>query len=503
MSFKRNIIASYVSQIYTAAIGIVMLPFYIRYMGAEAYGMIGFFTMLQAWFALLDLGLTPTIGRETARFNAGALDTISFRQLYRSLSCIFIGVAVSGAALLLWQASNIALHWLNVKLLPLGEVVVALKIIAVCVSLRWLGGLYRGVITGFERLVWLSGFNLIIGTFRFVIVIPVMSYFGYSIQVFFSYQVVVAICECVCLWLKSVTLLPKLSALQNASIGWSFKPVRPVLKFALSIAFTSSVWVLVTQTDKLVLSSILSLSDYGVYTLAVLVSSGIMIIGAPISTVLMPRMAHLYASGHKVEVIALYKSSTQLVSVIAGAAAITLILCANELLTVWTGNVEIAQKAAPILQLYAIGNGLLAIGAFPYYLQYARGELFYHLLGNALMVILIIPCIILAAKTYGGIGAGVVWCAMNAIYLFCWVAYVHTKLVPGVHVRWLTGDVLRIIVPALCVALLVAYLFPPSADALMNFVKILSVGCSALLVAVLASPFVRAIISTKMMRVKA
>lgn len=502
MSFKRNVIASYFSQIYTAVVGIVMLPFYIRYMGAEAYGMIGFFTMLQAWFALLDMGLTPTIGRETARFNAGAIDVLSFRRLYRSLSCIFICIAMSGAVLLLWQASNIANHWLNVKLIPVKEVVTALQIIAVCVSLRWLGGLYRGVITGFERLVWLSGFNLIIGTLRFIIVIPVMSYFGYTIQVFFSYQLVLAICECAGLWLKSLALLPRFSTLDGAAIGWSFKPVRPVLKFALSIAFTSSVWVLVTQTDKLVLSSILSLSDYGVFTLAVLVSSGIMIVGAPISTVLMPRMASLYASGQNAEIVVLYKSSTQLVSVIAGAAAITLILCADELLTVWTGNVEIAQKAAPILRLYAIGNVLLAIGAFPYYLQYARGELFYHLLGNALMVVLIIPCIILAAKGYGGVGAGVVWCFMNGLYLFCWVAYVHKKLVPGVHYRWLFGDVLQIFAPALCVALFVAYLVPPSTNSLTNFIKIFSVGCSTLLVAGLASPFVRKIISTKMMRDK-
>ena len=44
-----------------------MLPMYIKYMGAEAYGLVGFFSMLQAWFNLLDLRLTPTIGRETAR----------------------------------------------------------------------------------------------------------------------------------------------------------------------------------------------------------------------------------------------------------------------------------------------------------------------------------------------------------------------------------------------------------------------------------------------------
>ncbi|MGH9879537.1 MAG: oligosaccharide flippase family protein, partial [Nitrososphaerales archaeon] len=68
MSLKRNIIANYASQIYVTLIGIVMVPLYVRYMGAEAYGLVGFFAMLQAWFQLLDMGLTPTMARETARF---------------------------------------------------------------------------------------------------------------------------------------------------------------------------------------------------------------------------------------------------------------------------------------------------------------------------------------------------------------------------------------------------------------------------------------------------
>ncbi|WBE25080.1 oligosaccharide flippase family protein [Denitrificimonas caeni] len=68
---RHNVIASYVSQIYVAGIGILILPLYIKYMGAEAYGLVGFFTMLQACFALLDLGLTPTIARETARYHGG------------------------------------------------------------------------------------------------------------------------------------------------------------------------------------------------------------------------------------------------------------------------------------------------------------------------------------------------------------------------------------------------------------------------------------------------
>jgi O-antigen/teichoic acid export membrane protein len=67
MPLKKNILANYASQIYVTLIGIFMVPLYIKYMGAEAYGLVGFFAMLQAWFNLLDMGLTPTTARETAR----------------------------------------------------------------------------------------------------------------------------------------------------------------------------------------------------------------------------------------------------------------------------------------------------------------------------------------------------------------------------------------------------------------------------------------------------
>jgi hypothetical protein len=57
MSLKRNIFANYASQIYVALIGIVIVPLYVRYMGAEAYGLVGFNAMLQALFTYSIWGL--------------------------------------------------------------------------------------------------------------------------------------------------------------------------------------------------------------------------------------------------------------------------------------------------------------------------------------------------------------------------------------------------------------------------------------------------------------
>ena len=315
MSLKRNILASYISQIYVTLIGIIMVPMYVRYMGAEAYGLVGFFAMLQAWFQLLDMGLTPTMARETARFSGGATDALSLRRLLRALEGIFVGVAVLGAATLLAGSGVIAESWLKVQQLPLIEVQHAIMLMAVIVALRWVCGLYRGAINGFERLVWLSGFNIAIATARFVLVIPFFIYVGTSPTQFFSYQLALAVIEVVMLVWQTYHLLPKPDAGQRTP--WRWEPLRGVLKFSLSIAFTGSVWVLVTQTDKLVLSKLLTLADYAYFTLAVLVASGVMVISGPISGALLPRLSRLAASGDDAGLIRLYRHATQLVAVIA------------------------------------------------------------------------------------------------------------------------------------------------------------------------------------------
>ena len=454
--FSRNVAASYASQIYVTLVGILLLPIYIKYMGSEAYGLVGFFSMLQAWFGLLDLGLTPTIARESARYHGGDLSALTYRQLYRALSVIFVSIASLGGGALFFSSSFIATQWLNVVTLSTSDVTLAIQIMALCVALRWMCGLYRGVITGAEQLIWLSGFNILIATLRFVVVLPVMWYWGYTPLVFFIHQLIVATLEVLCFWLKASYVLPNKNTLK-IKLGWSFKPIKPVLKFALTIAFTASVWVAVTQTDKLILSGILTLEEYGYFTLAVLVANGITVISGPISSVIMPRMARLHAENKHDELILIYRKATKLVAIIAGSAASVIAVVAYPLLLAWTNDPIIANKAAPILRLYAIGNGLLAIAAFPYYLQYAKGNLRYHLIGNLLLLIFLLPSIIIAAKFYGGLGAGYAWLSINSLYLFTWVAFIHHKLEPGLHKGWFINDVLRIIVPSAVVALIIDY----------------------------------------------
>ena len=445
MGLRRNILASYASQAYVAAVGIVALPFYLRFLGAEAYGLAGFFAMLQAWFLLLDIGLTPTMARETARFRGHGVSAHDYASLVRVLRALFVCTAVAGGGLLFLLAGPIAQHWLQAAHLPVAEVENALRIMAVIVALRWMCGLYRSIVTGSEQLVWLGNFNAAFATVRSIGVLLALHHIAPTAAVFFGYQLVVAIAELALLARHAHTLVP--AGAPGRSLREAIGVVRPLVRFSLSVAFTASVWIFVTQTDKLILSKILPLAEYGYFTLAVLVAGGVMVISGPVSAALLPYMARLEALQDQPALIEAYRRSTQLVVVLAAAASLTLALCAEPLLYAWSGDRLLAGATAPALMLYALGNGILTVSSFPYYLQYAKGNLRMHITGSMLFVVFLIPVMSWAADRHGAMGAGWAWLGMNALYLAGWAPLVHHHLHKGLNRPWFVRDVASIAIP--------------------------------------------------------
>lgn len=458
MSIKRNIVANYVGQLYAALIGILLVPIYVRYMGLEAYGLVALYTVLQGWFMLLDMGLSPTLGREAARCNGGATSALDLRRLLRSFEGIFVVLGSVGALLLIAGAGWVATGWLNVQQLDIEQVESALMLMALVVVLRWICGLYRGAIGGFERIIWLSGFSMVIATLRFVFVIPFLIHVGATPTYFFAYQLVVAALELFVLVWKAYRLLPPPT--MTGWVRWQWDPVRGVMRFALSSAFTSMVWVLVTQADKLILSGMLPLTEYAYFTLAVLAASAIIMLSSPIAGAILPRLSKLSAQGDEAGLIRLYRDATQLMAVIAMPIVIVLALFPAQVLGAWTGKPELAANAAPVLTLYALGNGVLILAAFPYYLQIAKGDLSLHLVGNLLFVLLFVPLLLLAVSRFGMIGAGYAWVVANLLPFLAWLPVVHRRFLKGLHLAWLVKDIGLIVVPPTIVAMALLHVLP-------------------------------------------
>jgi O-antigen/teichoic acid export membrane protein len=443
VGLKRNIVANYFSQAYVAGVGILTVPIYVHYLGTEAYGLIGFYTMLQAWFQLLDVGLSTTLSRESSRYNAGGIGVQTLARLRTVLERAFLGIAAFGVLIFCLGGDVITHRWLNVGTLSSDEVTRSVQLMGVVIAARWISCLYRGVVTGFERQVWLGNFNVGVATARFVLCLPVIICLGATPTVYFSYHALVAIVEAWCLFRQANTLVPRQAGPTPLSTD-----LRAPLKFASGVAFTSVVWVLVTQADKLLLSKLLPLSVYGEFSLAVLLAGGINLLAAPIGMALLPRLTATSVAADEASLRTLYSKYTQITCLATFPAAFTLFACAGPVLHAWTGKAELAHSVGSVLGLYSLGNALMGLTAFGYYIQYAKGNIRLHLIGNAVFATAYLPAVLFAAKSWGATGAATAWLIMNAVYLLCWLPLIHRALIPGAHLQWMSRDVLPIALAA-------------------------------------------------------
>jgi len=452
MSLKRNVVANYIGQIYLAMIGIVMLPVHVRYLGTEAYGLVGFYAMLQAWFLLLDLGLTSTLARELSRFRTGALARVQAAKTVRSLEWFF-GVMGGGCALTLAIASGwIAANWLKAQHLAEDEMRMSVHYMGVIIGLRGWTGLYRGGLAGLERLVPLNVAGMVLATLRSVGVLAVLIFWSARPSVYFAYQLAVAVLELSVMGGMFYRAFP----MRGAGPAPAWRSLSGIVRLSGGMAFLTCIWAVFSQTDKLVLSWVLSLKDYGLFTVAATLAGAISLLAAPLSQALQPRFNLLAVQNREYELVTLYRTSTQLTCAIGFAVAGVLVGRAEPLLRAWTGNAELAREAARILPLYVLGNAVVAILSLAFMLQFALGKIRWQVIGNCLFGVIWIPGAYLAATRGGAVGTGWVWLIGNLLFLLCWLPYVHHRLLPKLGLRWLVNDVGAILLTVLVGAFVIS-----------------------------------------------
>lgn len=495
---RKNLVANYCSQIYVIGISIVLIPVYIGYMGIEAYALIGIFAVLQTWLALLDAGITPTITREASRHKVGEVSGSQFRYILGGFEKICFVVGAIAGLVLASAAPFLARSWFKTTDIPIEEIETSIVYMAAIIALRLAANPHRGVIIGFENQVWLSKFVAVFSTLRFVGVLVVLAYIGSTPEHFFGYQAVVALLETTLLILFARRQLPE----READEGAHESLFKTIASFGLVIAFTNALWVGVTQTDKLVLSAILPLKEYGYFVVAIVVTSGITAFSTPMATAILPRLSSLVASNKKSTLISVYRDSTQFAAVLVTPIVWTLVLFSHEIILLWTADIALTEYTAPIVKLYAAGNGLMIFTAFAYYLQFAYGNLRLHVVGSILYLCLLAPLSIWAASTYGGVGAGVVWLSVNIVYALFWVALVHRVYLPGIHTKWILEDILPVVIPVLCVGLTVKISFAEFAD-YFHGLPVIGLAITLMgITSILSSKTVRRWLSLKLSRVR-
>ncbi|MGU7811594.1 lipopolysaccharide biosynthesis protein [Burkholderia sp. AW49-1] len=439
---KRSLISNYVGQIVTVVLGMVMVPVYVRHLGVEAYGLIAFNAVLIAWVQLLDLGLSPTLCRELARAGNDA-EKSEVRTLLQSLEKFVCAMCALLIVLSFFSAPFFASTWLKAKALPAHEIEVAFVMMVFTVSARWLSSLYRGGMVGIDRQ---TSLNLVISIFsviRAVLVVPLIAVWP-RVDLFFLWQLAAIVGEA----LTMRVLLGRAIGASMFSRTFSREVLIARARLSLSIAFSALMWATSTQADKIILSKILPLPEFGVFSMATLLASGIMLLASPVQQSFTPKFSADSARDSG-SLVPGYFLASEIMMIIVIPVAVLFASVPDMVFAMWSPSLPVNPDALKILQCYALGNGCSAIAGLSFLIQYADGNLSLHIKGNLGFVVILVPAVLFGAFHYGARGAAYTWLAVNVLQLFVWVGVVHRRFLPGINPVWYRGLMARIAVTGL------------------------------------------------------
>jgi O-antigen/teichoic acid export membrane protein len=492
---RRNLIANFLGQGWSGLMSVAFVPVYIALLGIEAYGLIGLYVSLQALFFILDAGMSSTLNRVLAGHAHRSEGTRQARELARTLEWIYWPMGLLIFALVFAGSGPVAAYWLHPVGFTTPEVTHALVLMGLALALQWPSTLYSGGFRGLERQVALNSALAGFVTLRNVGAVAVLWFWSPTITAFLWWQVAVG-------------------AMQSLTLAFGFWRVLPgdevprfrrtrlaeVAHFSAGMAAISAVSFLLAYSDRIILSRVLPLDQFGYYALAATAAAVLAPIVQSFFNAVFPRFSNLVAAAREAEVSALYHGATQWLTVCVAPAAAVLSLFAVDALRLWSGNVVLAETSGPILALLVIGVALNGLATVPYALQIANGWTRLTLVQNSIALLAMLPALCWLAPRFGGLGVAAAWIALNFAYLAIGVPLMHRRLLRGQFPAWLLRDVLPPAAAASGVALLARLAAPTIPRSAAGAATLAAIGACSLLAAAVCAPAARAALRRSLRR---
>ncbi len=484
---RRNLAANFLGNAWTSLLALGLVPLYIHFLGIEAYGLIGIFIALTGLLALLDLGLSNTVNRETARLIVRENSSQAMRDLVRTLELPYWGAGALIAAGVVTASPFLAHEWVQPETLAPETVQTAFVIMGLSIALQWPLSFYAGGLMGLQRQVLLNWVNVGMATFRGLGAVGVLWLVSATPEAFFVWQGGVGAAQTA----LTAALLWKSLPHGSRRARFSRDVLKSVWRFAAGVTGIALVSTILTQADKIILSRMLSLESFGYYVLAGTVALALTRLTAPVYQAIYPRFTNLVELGAADELAHLYHRSAQLLSVVVLPAAAVITLNSRNILLLWTQNAETADRAHVLASLLVTGTALNALMHIPYALQLASGWTRLALVGNTVAVVVLVPLMIVLARRYGAVGAASVWVLLNLGYVVFAIQVMHRRLLPEHKWRWYLHDVGTPLAAAVLVAGGARLLLPAPTGNAPLALYLLAVGLATLVAAVAVTPVTR------------
>ncbi|MSR36652.1 MAG: hypothetical protein EXR95_08425 [Gemmatimonadetes bacterium] len=318
-----------------AVVSVICVPYLIRHLGTEPYGILGIVSVLAGQLAVLHSGVAESLGRG----GEALLARLAGVAVVAAVASLMVGWVFLVVAPAIWRGG------FNVSAATLPLALASVPAAAALVALTPATAAVYGILTARERFLFLSTLRLYQGTARVLGAVLVV-HLGGSLTTIFWVQAMVDLSAVLVGGWGSWSGAAGSAAPADAGRFSLRDGVVTVLLVGMPFALVSLFSGLLTDAEKLAIGLARSVEDFTYYTVPFNAVIKFTVISGAIVRVLMPRVGVLGAQGAYEEARLLTERSnriliTAMVGLIAPFVALT-----PELLRVWVGESFVLNSTA-------------------------------------------------------------------------------------------------------------------------------------------------------------
>ena len=441
----RNTALNIAGRVAPLLVALAAMPYVVRHLGPDRFGLLALAWMVVGYFALFDLGIGPA----TTKFVAELLGKGEMEKLpevvwtalgTQTLFGVAAGVLLAlGAPLLVDRLLKIpaALH---------PEARLIFLILAFALPLDFATGSMRGVVAASQRFDLLNALTIPASSLNYLLPVVALA-LGFGLPAIVLLLVLAKTTLLAALFVLCGRLYPSL----RAGLRFERRLVRPLLGFGGWVTVSGAISPILVYFDQFLIGAVISVAAVGFYTPPYMISTKLKILPTSLAATLFPAFSTSSGRGHTEWIRDALIRSLKFLVLLVGPVALVLAFFARPILTFWLGS-RFAAEGTLVLQILAVGALVNSLAYVPQNLLYGVGRpdlpAKFHLF--ELPVHIGLACFLVFR--FGLPGAALAWTVRVSldfaihIVAACWVTRTSPRLLAGKDLRRSVGTVVALAV---------------------------------------------------------
>jgi O-antigen/teichoic acid export membrane protein len=344
----RNSLLNFTGQAVSVLVGVVTIPFIIRGLSVERFGLLSIAWVASEYFIFVDLGL----GRAITKYVAEALgkgDKNRMARLTWTAMTVQVVLGSLGTLALIKVTPFLIEHILNIPPALEAEATAMLYLVALSIPLVLVSSSLTGVLAAAQRFDLVNAVSASSNIVNFVLTLFGVLYLAWDLTAIVGLLVVSRFLVLFAHYWLCIRVFPSFK-------GPRLHPaeLRTLLAFGGWVTVSSAVVPILLYLDRFIIGASLTMAAVAYYSVPYEIVTRLWIIPMSLVATLFPAFSALAGQGQRERLTALLARSMKWMLLTLGPAVVIIAAFARDILEIWLGS-DFARESTLALQILAVG----------------------------------------------------------------------------------------------------------------------------------------------------